>query len=55
VENKLNQGLNKMDKETAYLDFVGKTTSEDDNGWTKEVWEAAWQAAIDSLKEKSTS
>ena len=44
-----------MNKETAYLSFIGETTSEDDNGWTKEVWEAAWQAAIDSLKEKSIS
>ncbi len=40
-----------MNKETAYLAFIGETASEDDNGWTKEVWEAAWQAAETSFKE----
>lgn len=43
--------MNQQDQK--FSEFIGKTTCEDDGGWSKEVWDAAWQAAIDSVKEKS--
>lgn len=38
------------DKDKKFVEFIG-TSCEEDNGWSKEVWDAAWQAAIDNLKE----
>jgi len=44
-----------MNKESAYTKFIGETASEDDNGWTKEVWDAAWDAAEKNIKELETN
>jgi hypothetical protein len=36
-----------------FAEFIGLTAFEDDGGWSKEVWDAAWQARqqeIDALQ-----
>jgi hypothetical protein len=40
------------DKDKKFDEFIGSVSFEDDNGWSKEVWDKAWQTAIDTLKEK---
>jgi len=32
-------------RNTAYEEFVGQVAFENDTGWTKDVWDAAWAAA----------
>ena len=32
----------------AFKDFIGKSSAEDDNGWSHEVWRAAWAACLNS-------
>lgn len=36
-------------RNTAYEEFVGQVAFENDTGWTKEVWDAAWAAARDGV------
>jgi hypothetical protein len=43
--------MNNKDKK--FNEFVGSVFVENDDGWTKEVWDAAWQAALDDLKNTS--
>tara|TARA_R110000868_G_scaffold395917_1_gene667923 strand:- start:157 stop:531 length:375 start_codon:yes stop_codon:yes gene_type:complete len=37
------------DSDEAFENFVGQVAYEDDGGWTKEVWDAAWSAARDGV------
>lgn len=32
-------------REKEYLDFIGSQATEEDGGWSKEVWDAAWNAS----------
>lgn len=41
------------EQDKKFAEFVGAVACEDDGGWSKEVWDAAWQAAIDSLKKQT--
>ena len=43
-----------MTKEQAFEEFIGQTSAEDDNGWSKEIWDAAWQACQKAMQEKLT-
>jgi hypothetical protein len=43
-----------MTKNEAFEEFIGQSSSEDDNGWSKEVWDAAWAACQKELEEKLT-
>ena len=41
-----------LKRDGAYSHFIGKVATEDDGGWSKEVWDAAWheqQKEIDLL------
>ena len=33
-----------LKRDGAYSHFIGSVATEDDGGWSKEVWDAAWQA-----------
>ena len=35
----------------AFKEFIGKSSAEDDNGWSHEVWRAAWEACVMSGKQ----
>lgn len=52
-----------FERERAYIEFIGRIATEDDGGWSKEVWDAAWHGGhaeawnshvqeINSLKER---
>jgi hypothetical protein len=41
------------EQDKKFYEFIGAVSCEDDGGWSKEVWAAAWQAAMDSLKEQT--
>lgn len=41
------------EQDQKFDEFIGSVSTESDNGWSKEVWDAAWQAALDSLKEQT--
>lgn len=43
--------MNEQDKK--FAEFIGASSCEEDGGWSKEVWDAAWQAALDSLKKQA--
>jgi hypothetical protein len=32
-----------LKRDGAYSHFIGSVATEDDGGWSKEVWDAAWQ------------
>jgi len=40
--------MNQQDQK--FDEFIGSVAVESDSGWSKEVWDAAWQAALDSVK-----
>jgi hypothetical protein len=31
-------------RDNSFVEFIGSRAYEDDGGWSKEVWDAAWQA-----------
>jgi hypothetical protein len=31
-------------RDNSFAEFIGSVAFEDDGGWSKEVWDAAWQA-----------
>jgi hypothetical protein len=40
-------------RDDAFAEFIGTTAFEDDGGWSKEVWDASWQARqkeVDALQ-----
>jgi hypothetical protein len=42
-----------LKRDGAYSHFIGSVATEDDGGWSKEVWDASWaeqQKDIDSLR-----
>lgn len=42
-----------LKRDGAYSHFIGSVATEDDGGWSKEVWDAAWheqQKEIDVLQ-----
>lgn len=41
------------EQDKKFAEFIGDLAVESDEGWSKEVWDAAWQAAMDSLKEQT--
>jgi hypothetical protein len=45
------EGMSKSDEE--YADFIGSTAFEDDAGWSKQVWNAAWHACLMYIIERS--
>jgi hypothetical protein len=40
--------MNEQDKK--FAEFIGALSCEEDGGWSKEVWDAAWQAALDGVQ-----
>jgi hypothetical protein len=34
-----------------FCDFIGKKAFETDGGWSYEVWQAAWQACLNQMKD----
>ena len=45
--------MNEKQKNQEFENFIGLKSVENDDGWSKEVWDAAWQAAIESMKDQS--
>ena len=44
-----------MTKDSEFEDFIGHQLVENDEGWSKQVWDAAWQACQKNCKkEKNT-
>jgi hypothetical protein len=41
--------MKKLSSEEAFENFIGSVAYEDDGGWSKEVWDAAWAAARDGM------
>ena len=41
--------MKKLSSEEAFENFIGSVAYEDDGGWSKEVWDAAWAAARDGI------
>ena len=41
--------MKKLSSEDAFENFIGSVAYEDDGGWSKEVWDAAWAAARDGV------
>jgi hypothetical protein len=41
--------MKKLSSEEAFENFIGSVAYEDDGGWSKEVWDAAWAAARDGV------
>jgi len=42
-----------LKRDGAYSHFIGSVATEEDGGWSKEVWDASWaeqQKDIDSLR-----
>jgi hypothetical protein len=35
--------IDNFKRDGTYADFIGRTAFEDDSGWSKDVWDAAWQ------------
>lgn len=40
--------MKKTAREEAFENFIGGVAYEDDDGWSKEVWDAAWKAASEA-------
>lgn len=38
-------------RDEMFYDFIGSVAFEDDKGWSKEVWDAAWQARQQEVNE----
>jgi hypothetical protein len=36
-------------QQEAFQEFIGDMSLEDDQGWSREVWKAAWEAAFDAV------
>jgi hypothetical protein len=41
--------MKKLSSEEAFENFIGSVAYENDGGWSKEVWDAAWAAARDGM------
>lgn len=44
-----------VERDAKYQLFVGRVSIEDDGGWTREVWDAAWfarQEEVDALQQR---
>lgn len=44
-----------MQKNEAFEKFIGSQFTENDNGWSKEVWDAAWEACQKAMQEELTA
>ncbi len=51
VHLNLDCSMNKRDEE--FGQFIGSVAFEDDGGWSKQVWNAAWHACLMYIIERS--
>jgi hypothetical protein len=38
-----------LTKKEAFEEFIGPIATEDDGGWSADVWKAAWEAAFQAM------